>query len=245
MNPDNSEYFNQNTGFYSPNKLYEFDFKFIDFMKKHHSGTHNRVIDVGGGDGFFASNLLEAVPELDITIVDPSEELLKLVPRAEIKRRIGSLPDNLGTEGRFDFIHVRDVFHHITGRSTAESKELVQLSLTNLAKMLTDDGYLLVHELFYESPVKVDFSRNLIFRLLKLQNLTGIKMPSPEFIIGLNVCFYGRREFQGMLKEAGFEIVQYIECVCDRNMKTNLLGINNYGNMLYICKRSNDGPKPF
>ena len=134
-------------------------------------------------------------------------------------------------------IIIKEVFHHIVGPSINESKELLRDSLFAIKEILKNDGFLLIHELFYESYLIPTLSRTLIFYLLALQNKFGIKVPAEEFLMGLSVCFYTRPEFESILNDCGFKIINYHEEYFGNTFKKKFLFLQNWGRMLFISKK--------
>ena len=101
--------------------------------------------------GCFTKICKEYFQETNLCIVDPSKSLLLKQKLDGIKLVIGKLPNELNIKEKFDYIHIKEVLHHVTGSSIRESKNLLKESLINSQLLLNKDGYILVHELFYES----------------------------------------------------------------------------------------------
>lgn len=207
---DAGEFFDKNANIYGALKPKKYDYFFIDFISKHSNGCN--LLDVGGGGGCFTKLCQEYFETVDLCIVDPSKELLQKQKLKNIKTVVGKLPDELNLDEKFDYIHIKEVLHHVTGSSTKKSKDLFVRSLINLKNNnLSSNGFILIHELFYESYLFPTFTRTMIFYLLKLQNRLRIKVPIKDFIDGLDVCFYTRDELKSIFKETGFQVVEYYE----------------------------------
>ena len=231
-----SNIFDKYADFYGNVKPQLYDFYFVDFIKKTKKPGLT-LIDVGGGSGAFARLVKDNCPDIDVTVVDPSKELLNNINDERIKKIYGKLPDQQFLDSSFDYIHVKEVFHHIVGPSINESKELLRDSLFAIKEILKNDGFLLIHELFYESYLIPTLSRTLIFYLLALQNKFGIKVPAEEFLMGLSVCFYTRQEFESILNDCGFKIINYHEEYFGNTFKKRFLFLQNWGRMLFISKK--------
>jgi len=176
---------------------------------------------------------------LDITVVDPSQVLLNRIPNIGINKVRGNLPDNLGLDSnlRFGYIHLREVLHHVVGHNVEDSRELVAKSLRALSSHLDDNGYIMIHEIFYEGYIIPPLSRTLIFYLLDIQQNIKIPINSKEFLKGLRVCFYTRDEFKSLLASCGYKLMEYKIEYWANNWKKNALLINNWGRMMYIAKK--------
>ncbi len=232
------ELFSKNTHFYGEvNQLGKYDYYFLTFLSKF-AGSNSNLLDIGGGSGKFASLTKNNIPDMDVTVVDPCQPLLNMIKNPQIKVVCGELPQSLNLDncGSFKFIHIKEVLHHIVGATIKDSKELCKTSLMKVNEMLDEDGYLLIHEIFYEGHI-TSLPRTLIFYLCEFQRKTKIKIPGDEFLEGLSVCFYARSEFRSMLNDCGFEIVQYNESNWKKSYKTTLLGIKRYGRMIFILKK--------
>ncbi|OPZ73231.1 MAG: Methyltransferase domain protein [Firmicutes bacterium ADurb.Bin456] len=233
---DVEAFFNENVDFYGRKGHVSYDDYFLTFLRVRDNLNLN-LLDIGGGAGAFAEQVVNTCPNISVTVLDPTERLLDLIDDNRIIKVKGKLPNLNPINSKFDYIHVKEVFHHITGSSVNSSKELLRESLFAIKKSLKDNGFLLINELFYESYLIPSYSRNLIFYLLRLQNKLGIKIPAKEFLLGLNVCFYSRSEFTTILNNCGFEVVDYYEEKWADTYKKKALFLKDWGRMLFILKK--------
>lgn len=231
-----SNIFDKYADFYGNVKPQSYDYYFIDFIKKTKKQGSN-LLDIGGGSGTFAQLVNDNCLDIDVHVVDPSKKLLDRINDERIKKIYGNLPDQIFLDSDFDYVHVKEVLHHIVGSSIDETKELLRESLFTMKDFLKEDGFLLIHELFYESYLIPELSRTLIFNLLALQNKFGIKVPAKEFLMGLGVCFYTRPEFESILNDCGFKIIDFHEEYWGSTFKARLLFLQNWGRMLFIVKK--------
>jgi hypothetical protein len=234
----NSSIFDENAEFYGRIKPSWHDYYLLEFIKCHRN-TRGSLLDVGGGSGIFSTLVKNMDPSIDVTIVDPSQILLNKVPDIGIKKTRGSLPDNLNLEPDlvFGYIHLREVIHHIVGHTEKDSKDLAVKSLMILRNHLDDNGYIMIHELFYEGYIIPSISRSIIFHLLNFQNNIGIKVPSREFLNGLQVCFYARNEFNLLLASCGYRLVDQKIDFWESHWKKRALMIKKWGTMILIAKK--------
>lgn len=231
-----SEFFDENSDFYDPNLL-KYDYEFMEFIKNG-NGQNISILDVGGGSGNFSKLIMQNCVNVNITILDPSEKLLNKVNNPKINKINGKLPDSIPINSKFDFIHIKNVLHHITGSTVLESKLLVKNSLNNLKMLLNDDGFLLIHDLCYEGFLIPKFPNYLIFYLLKLQNKLNVKIPFKEFLLGLNVYFYTKNELESILNECGFQIIEFKFNKWDDSTQKKVMLIKNWGILLIIAKKN-------
>jgi len=231
-----NDFFDKNVNRYAAKKARSYDVYFINFIRKQNKRKIS-LLDVGGGSGLFARLVREKCPNATITVVDPSKEMLNKINDEDTITICGKLPNQLSLDSKFGYIHVKEVFHHITGSSVCESKKLLKESLFSLKNLMEEDGFLMIHELFYESYIIPRLSRTLIFYLLTLQNKIRVKIPSYEFLINLNACFYTRSEFSSILNDCGFKIIHSREDRWADIFKKRALLLKDWGRMLFIAKK--------
>jgi 2-polyprenyl-3-methyl-5-hydroxy-6-metoxy-1,4-benzoquinol methylase len=194
-----------------------------------------KLMDVGGGCGIFSSGVLDRFPSMDITLVDPSEKLLAKADK-RVHKVNGTLPNSLNVNGKFDYIHMHSVIHHLVGDSIKDSKNILKDSLLALRELLTDGGYLFLVDIFYDSYVLPSLTRTAIFYMLKAQKQLGIKIPHRAFLEGLEVCFYTRDELRSILEDSGYEIIAYREYPYRDSITRKALLLKGWGDMLYIAR---------
>ncbi|MFZ5642862.1 MAG: DUF2284 domain-containing protein [Bacillota bacterium] len=109
------------------------------------------VLDVGSGTGAISAGFLERFPKLRATLIDLPEVIdyaRELLQEKEYNSRISFCPANIlepwpVSEGRFDLIILSNIVH---AYSEMEISEL----LDRAAKSLKKDGFLLIHDFFFE-----------------------------------------------------------------------------------------------
>lgn len=232
-----NEFFDDHSDFYGKVQIQDYDNFFIDFIRK--QNNNNKIfLDIGGGSGIFASFLKKNCNELDVFLMDPSLKMLEKNTDKTIVKFQGYFPDKLNNPNNknFNYILLKEVLHHVTGKSIKETKALAIESLLNTKKIMADDGYLMIHELFYESYIYPQFSRTLIFYLLKFQEKFQVKFPFKEFLLGLSVCFYTRNDLEKFFKECGFIIIDSYEVDFPQNLQKKGLLLKKWGRTMYILK---------
>lgn len=233
---DSETFFERNVEQYSSTDLTDWQEEYINFIKKRGENKAS-FLDIGGGSGLFANHLLEICPELDVTIIDPSQKMLDQVNNPHIKKLKGNLP-NIHLDRTFDYIHMASVLHHITGPSVKKSKDLVFQSLCNVNELLSAEGYFFIHDLYFESYLMPELTRTILFYLTYIQKKSGIEIPLDEFKTGLEICFYTRNELMSMFRKSGFEIVKsdFLDYK-SRKIKGKLVFLKKYGLMSFLLKK--------
>ncbi len=235
---DNGEYFDKNVNIYGNAELLNFDKYFFTFIKKYCGKDLSSLLDIGGGSGIFSYLVAKECPNIIVTLLDPSKKMLaKMEDMEGIIKVVGKLPNEINLNSIYNYIHIKEVFHHITGPSIKESKNNLEKSLQNIKMLMNNNSYLLIHELFFESPIILTLSNTIIFYLLKLQNKIGFKIPIEDFVLGLNVYFYTRKDFRNILHECGFEIIDFQEELWKTNFKLRLIFVKFSGRMVFICRK--------
>ena len=223
-------YFNNN--FASYDNYHEID-DYLNTLLQTRKGKKT-ILDIGGGGGAFASLLLNSYPDIEVTVVDPSEKFLETIKDTRINKIKGNLPDQLDVEGTFDFIFCQAVFHHIVGTSIKKSKNLFIDSLYYIKSHLNPhDGYFIVREVYYDGYIYNVLPRTLIFYLLKFQRKLRVTFPFEWFKEDLLVCFYTRNELKNILNKCGFEIVSIKEVPWKLPILFKLAGVKECG-WIYI-----------
>jgi SAM-dependent methyltransferase len=243
---DTAEFFNNHVDYYGVLGPKEYDYFFLRYIEDSFGSKKADILDIGGGGGTFARLCKKTLPNAQITIVDPSTGLLEKQKTEGIKLHIGKLPYELNLEKKFDFIHIKEVLHHVAGNSLLECQQLLSQSILSSSDLLKPGGILMVHEEFYESHIFPILTRSLIFYMLRLQNLIGIRIPSRHILPGLIVCFYTRKELEDTFDECGLFVVNKIEYFWhsasqDRFYK-NLLFLKNWGRVCYILAQNPKDP---
>jgi hypothetical protein len=238
---DNINFFNKNNYIYGNHgmgELIPLDNIKIDFLSRFKT-QNKKFIDVGGGSGRFIEKIHKIHPNFELTLIDPSISLLNQNQNQEIVKRLGFLPDNLPKE-KYDIININRVIHHVIGKSIKESRILAFKSINNLNYILNKDGFIVFHEVFYESFLYKNLTSSIIFYLLKIQNFLKIQLPIKEFLLGLNVYFYDRKILFKLLKSSNFEIIYSKELHWKKRFKFNIALLKNIGDILIIGKKKNN-----
>jgi 2-polyprenyl-3-methyl-5-hydroxy-6-metoxy-1,4-benzoquinol methylase len=233
------DFFDKNVEFYGGGQARDYDLFFVTFIKSFKGKT---LLDIGGGAGAFAALVKQHLPDIEVTVVDPSQALLEKIGDKTIKKINGDLPNNLNlTEDReFDVIHVKEVLHHVVDNSVSASKKLLTESLQTIANHLADNGHLMIHEPYYESYFIPPLTRNLIFYLLRVQNSLRVRIPISGFLKDLQVCFYTRDELLEELTKNGFCILEHSELPFASNFTKKAGLLKKWGRVLIIAKKVYD-----
>jgi 2-polyprenyl-3-methyl-5-hydroxy-6-metoxy-1,4-benzoquinol methylase len=124
----------------------------IEYIKKINLPVTSRIFDNGGGDGFFANNLLKLGYD-NITVLDISETAIKRAKKfiGENASQIKWIVDDITeceSEGQFDLWHDRATFHFLT-----KDKEIKKY-VSKISKCINPGGYLIIATFSEQGPKK-------------------------------------------------------------------------------------------
>lgn len=124
----------------------------LNFIKEFNIPCHAKIIDIGGGDSFFADHLLDLGYE-DITILDISATALerakqRLGNRAgKVKWMVADASDFEAPE-KYDFWHDRAAFHFLTNENEVTSY------VDNAGRSISDNGVMIIGTFSEQGPSK-------------------------------------------------------------------------------------------
>ena len=185
----------------------------IELIKANYVKGGQRFLDLGCGDGTLIKSANSLVVDFQILGTDVSYEMIKMA--RDNLRGINvdlivcdgfNLP--IKNEIKFDFIHSAYVLHHLIGPTKGKSLDLVSKLLRILAQRLSDNGILIVHEVYYDSYMIPSITSLLIFYMLKFFKSINLDV-SPfikEFQLGLEVNFMHTAEMKRLLEELGGKV---------------------------------------
>jgi len=112
------------------------------YMSDHWIQTTRTVLDVGTGNGYFLSKLLEMFPNKDFTGIDISSELMELA-RLRLEGRAVDLrnEDYFGHHGVYDFIIMRLFWQHLPEDRIGEALRKLEELTGPGASVLISDAY--------------------------------------------------------------------------------------------------------
>ncbi len=124
----------------------------LNFLKKFNLPKSAKIIDAGGGDSFFADNLIE-LGYTDITILDISKSALdrvkeRLGRKAKFVTWVNSDVLNFKPDVKFDLWHDRATFHFLT-----EEREIKKY-VNTIKNFVKPEGFLILGTFSESGPEK-------------------------------------------------------------------------------------------
>lgn len=166
-----------------------------------------RVLDVGGGNGQFASILAEWC-RCDVDVIDPSRVAAEHFTKSPRCRLItGDFNTWAGEPGRrYDLIVFRVVLHHLIDRDDSETTRIQLAALTKAAALLSDQGRIYILENIYEPYVGEDVSARLIYEATKLKRTADVFRRLGANTAGEGVRFHSMAAWRRLLATAGLSV---------------------------------------
>lgn len=171
-----------------------------------------KVIDVGGGYGFFAKELQDRT-DLEVMVVDTDFQSIHECKQAGVDAAYGDAlnPNIVGNEGVVCF---NLILHHLVGKSDEETRNL---QMRALSVWHSEVPTIFVNEYIYESYGINGLSGWLIYQitsnttLSKLGNLVAKVMPSLKAnTFGVGVRFRPHEEWKSMFESLGFKVIDTV-----------------------------------
>jgi SAM-dependent methyltransferase len=169
-------------------------------------------LDVGGGNGRFADQLLERFPRARGTVLDNSETLLarnKPDPRKTLV--LGSADDMSGVRGPFDLISMHWLLHHLVGDTYRATRINQRTALASLAKLLSHRGRVSVFENDYVGWLPDPYPTWAIYTITASSLLTPIARAMGANTAGTGVCFDSEAGWRRTFGAAGLDVIDRAE----------------------------------
>jgi 2-polyprenyl-3-methyl-5-hydroxy-6-metoxy-1,4-benzoquinol methylase len=200
------------------------------------------VLDLGGGNGHFADELLVRFPESTVTILDISSLLLsknKSNPRKElIFGSIENMSHLLG-ERKFDCITINWVLHHLVGNNYVASRENCIATLEHCKVHLNPNGMLIIADYLFDGYLKTNIPSHIIFSITKIKWRWFVRIAKRFFnTAGVGVCFRSRQAWEHIFAEAGFGVVTFEQGLEFPSWSDHLLAIKLRSNGHFFLKAS-------
>jgi len=167
-----------------------------------------RVVDIGGGCGFFARQLAETAGE-STRVIDMDPRSIEECRKLGVDGRIGDAlsPAADGDEGVVTF---NLILHHLVGATEAETR---QLQIRALKAWRGKVDHLFVNEYIYQSYA-LNLSGRLIYEITSSRVLSAIARKISRFIpafkantFGVGVRFRSHEEWRTVFAEAGYRVI--------------------------------------
>jgi ubiquinone/menaquinone biosynthesis C-methylase UbiE len=171
------------------------------------------VLDLGGGNGIFADQLLARFPASSVTILDISGVLLAKNRPSDRKELIHDSIENISNSlaGRtFDCITLNWVLHHLIGSGYKACRENCLDTLIRCKAILKPNGKVLVAENMFDGYLKSNLPSFIIYTITATKWPWFVRLAKRFFnTAGVGVCFQSQRAWQNMFAQAGFHVASF------------------------------------
>ncbi len=170
------------------------------------------ILDIGGGNGRFLDNMLDAFPNATGYLLDISPVLLsRNTPSARkhlLEGSISELAACFPTQ-RFDVITVNWVLHHLVGSEWERSVANVTSALEAATQLLSPGGVIVIAELMFNDIFGGDLPSHLTYAITCVKNPRFVKLARRYFnTAGVGVCFHSQSAWERIFERVGLKIEQ-------------------------------------
>jgi SAM-dependent methyltransferase len=171
-----------------------------------------RLLDVGGGNGRFADQILARYPDAHVTVLDNSELLLERnTVNSRKSLQLGSAADLVAMRQQFDLVSMHWLLHHLVGDSYRETRRN-QLDVLSAARdLLTDRGRLSIFENNYEGWAPDPAPTYVIYGVTASKAIAPLARALGANTAGTGVCFNSFAGWRDMLAASGLELLSHAE----------------------------------
>jgi ubiquinone/menaquinone biosynthesis C-methylase UbiE len=206
----------------------------IDFIRTHAS-SGDRILEVGGGSGAFLDLVLENTNIKEAYNLELVYEAYKKQVNENICLMGGNALDIPFKDISFDVVVVKNLLHHLVGRTRRESKGFAKRAVGELTRVTKDGGYILILDQYNKHRL---FS-SIIFYLTLFFSIFSISFKSFGWGENVIVSFLTPDETRNFLTKTGnVEIVLSRENRLDvsKKWKYTLL-MSDIGRLVVICRK--------
>jgi SAM-dependent methyltransferase len=180
-------------------------------------GKSLKIIDLGGGAGYFASLLRSYFPDkrceifvIDTTQYDTWEKYAGQI--TFIKDSAENLI-KLFAEETFDLVFANRVFHHFVKNSWKESFKGMADIMKQIAFILKKNGHLCITDYFYNGGLNHSLTSRIIYMLtsIKFKPVVALFRKMDAKTAGIGVCFLSKNMWLNLFYQADFSIDALIE----------------------------------
>jgi hypothetical protein len=169
-------------------------------------------LDIGGGNGRFADQLLEHYPKARGTVLDNSESLLARNRVSSRKRLILGSAGNLEqVQGKFDVVCMHWLLHHLVGNKYDESRANQLRTLQQLSALLNEHGRVSVFENDYVGWLTDSWPPYVIFAATASRAFAPAARRLGANTAGVGVCFNSQGGWRQMMAASELEVLSHTE----------------------------------
>jgi SAM-dependent methyltransferase len=191
--------------------------KFSDVLQKCKDKKYLRIIDIGGGSGYFAVALSDYFANLncEVVVLDTTEydTWTKYADKVTFVKGSADDLDKLFEKNSFDLVFANRVFHHFVRNSWRDTIAGMFNIMKQITALLKEDGCLCMVELFYNGLFFDSASSKLIyfFTSIKLSFLASLFRKLKAKSAGIGVCFLSKKMWLRLFFYSGLAVERFDE----------------------------------
>ena len=170
----------------------------IDFIHNHMS-SGDRILEVGGGSGAFLDLVLENTNIKEAYNLELVYEAYKKQVNDNICLMGGNALDLPFKDHSFDWVVVKNLLHHLVGRTRRESKAFAKRGVGELTRVTKDGGYILILDEYN----KYKLFSSILFYLTLFFSIFSISFKSFGWGKNVIVSFLTPDETKNFLAKSG------------------------------------------
>lgn len=147
---------------------------FLNWANKKKIKKTLKICEFGGGAGQLLNKIGEHYPNACFTNVEIVDDYQKYLVSKKIKFVKSSILDSGFPDKSFDVLIIRDILHHLVGRSYKKTHNNQHQALQELKRLIEPGGAIFIEELTNSS----EKATQIIYFLSKLNSKLGINFPS-------------------------------------------------------------------
>jgi len=186
--------------------------RFEPTLRKFNGNGTIKVLDVGGGSGFFSMKIREYFSEnnCEIYVLDTT----KYKTWNEFSEKVTFIEDSAENiektfeDNKFDIVFAKYVFHHFVKNTWKDSIKSMEYIIGQINKVLKNNGRLCIVDQFYNGyPLDSNASKMIyMFTTCKFPLFPKIFKRLGAQSAGVGVCFLSKKMWLKLLSNNGFGI---------------------------------------
>jgi SAM-dependent methyltransferase len=219
---------------------------YVDILEKIKHRNSLKILDIGGGGGYFALSLYDYFlgKDCEIHVIDTtqydtwkqnSDKIIFVKNSAENLSKLFS-------ENTFDLIFANRVFHHFVKNSWRESFNGMADIMKQGSFILKEDGFFCINDYFFTGRLHHTLTSKIIYTLtsIKLATIASLLQKLDAHTAGIGVCFLSKKMWLELFSQSGL-IIETLKESPNRKLKWYeeffLLIKNNSDNNVIILQK--------
>ncbi len=193
--------------------------------------SNSQLLEVGGGSGYMLDLIYSETPIKYFY----NCEIVPLVYKTQVNKEINLIGSNALNlpfkNGTFDYVIIKNVLHHLVGRTRGESKENSRRAIIEITRIIKKNGYIIVLEQYN----KYNLFASIVFYSTLFFSLFGLGFKSFGWGKNVIVSFLTPNEIKTSAMRANIELIVYYayKSIVPKKLKISLL-MADIGRVLLI-----------